>query len=66
MQTNLIVTDAACAYIKTKTTAVGGVGLRVSIKKTGCSGYSYVPEVATTINPNDTAAFARRCKNRFC
>ena len=55
MQTNLIVTDAACAFIQTKMSAAGGVGLRVSIKKTGCSGYSYVPEVVATVNPNDTA-----------
>ncbi len=30
-----------------------GVGLRVGVKKTGCSGYAYVVDYAVSINPDD-------------
>ena len=30
-----------------------GVGLRLGIKKTGCSGYAYVIDYADDINPGD-------------
>ena len=30
-----------------------GVGLRLGIKKTGCSGYAYVIDYADDINPDD-------------
>jgi len=30
-----------------------GIGLRVSVKSTGCSGYQYVIETAKTINEQD-------------
>jgi len=29
------------------------IGFRLSLKKTGCSGYSYVPNIITEINPSD-------------
>lgn len=29
------------------------IGFRLSIKKTGCSGYAYVPEVVEYVNTND-------------
>jgi iron-sulfur cluster assembly protein len=31
-----------------------GVGLRLGIKRTGCSGYAYVVNYAEEIGPNDT------------
>jgi iron-sulfur cluster assembly protein len=31
-----------------------GVGLRVGVKKTGCSGYAYVIDYADTIDRDDT------------
>ena len=55
MQTNLMVTPAASAYIKKMLEKNAGTGLRVSIKKTGCSGYSYLPTVVETVNPTDVA-----------
>lgn len=38
-------TDAAAEYIKSMLSKNQGIGFRVSVKKTGCSGYSYVPAV---------------------
>jgi iron-sulfur cluster assembly accessory protein len=55
MQTNLTVTPAASAYLKHALAKASGVGLRVSIKKTGCSGYSYLPAIMETVNANDVA-----------
>lgn len=51
---NLILTDAACAYLRQRIEKEQGVGFRLSIKKTGCSGYTYLPSVINQINPNDT------------
>jgi len=31
----------------------GGVGLRVGVKKTGCSGWAYTVNLATGIEPDD-------------
>lgn len=53
MQANINVTPAAVTYIKKMLEKNEGVGLRVSIKKTGCSGYSYVPEIATEESSSD-------------
>ena len=33
----------------------GGIGLRVGVKPTGCSGYQYVVEAAEAVNDHDTA-----------
>lgn len=55
MQTNLMVTEAAKNYLKNKLEQASGAGLRISIKKTGCSGYSYVPAIVESVNANDTA-----------
>lgn len=52
MQLNIVFTEAACAYIK-KMLAKGGVGFRLSVKKTGCSGYSYLPSIIDKENPQD-------------
>lgn len=30
-----------------------GLGLRVGVRKTGCSGYAYIIEYADAINPDD-------------
>lgn len=53
MQTNINVTPAASAYIKKMLEKTPGVGLRLSIKKTGCSGYSYLPEIAADKKASD-------------
>jgi iron-sulfur cluster assembly protein len=40
----ITLTDAAVDYIKNSLKKRGhGIGFRLSIKKTGCSGYTYVP-----------------------
>lgn len=31
----------------------GGVGLRLGVKKTGCSGWAYTVDLATDIQPDD-------------
>jgi iron-sulfur cluster assembly protein len=35
-----------------------GAGLRFGVRKTGCSGYAYVIDVAETSGPNDTVVDA--------
>ena len=47
-------TDRAAEHIKTfLAKESGGVGLRVGIKPTGCSGYQYVIETAEIITDHD-------------
>lgn len=46
-------TDAACDYIKKKIAANKSIGFRLTVKKTGCSGFSYAPSMIDTINPHD-------------
>lgn len=53
MTTKFMVTEAAQSYLRNKLAATPGAGLRISIKKTGCSGYSYVPTVTEANNEND-------------
>ncbi|HEX4045955.1 MAG TPA: iron-sulfur cluster assembly accessory protein [Gammaproteobacteria bacterium] len=45
MNTTIQITEAAATYIKKMVEKEAGIGLRLSIKKTGCSGYSYSPAV---------------------
>jgi iron-sulfur cluster assembly protein len=49
-----ITENAAQRVKKFLATRGHGVGLRVGIKTTGCSGYSYVVEYADEIQPGDT------------
>src|SRR5262245_17535095 len=53
MNTNITISASASSYIKKKQEQHPGAGFRLSIKKTGCSGYSYVPEMTEKINSND-------------
>lgn len=53
MNINLKVTDAACEYIKSMVEKDKGIGLRVSIKKTGCSGFAYAPTIVNEENSTD-------------
>ena len=52
----IALTDRAAQHVKTylAKTAVG-LGLRVGVKPTGCSGYQYVVEPAETVNDHDTS-----------
>jgi iron-sulfur cluster assembly protein len=54
MDITLQLTDRAADYIKTMLQKNNNTAFRLSIKKTGCSGYSYKPEMVNEINPNDT------------
>lgn len=53
--TNLItLTDAAVAHIKKMLEKnPRAIGFRLSIKKTGCSGYAYVPDIVEQSVEND-------------
>ena len=53
MTPNINFTPSACNYIKTLLEKQNGIGFRLSVKKTGCSGYSYVPEIIQAANPAD-------------
>src|SRR5947207_2578883 len=50
---DLILTDAAVAHILQMMNKEGGMGFRLSIKKTGCSGYAYVPAIVQTAMASD-------------
>jgi len=48
------ITDAAVTHIKSMLAKQpGSVGFRLSIKKTGCSGYAYLPTIITEIKADD-------------
>jgi iron-sulfur cluster assembly protein len=50
----VIFTDAAVAHIKSMLSQEQNpIGFRLAIKKTGCSGYAYVPAIITTVNAAD-------------
>jgi iron-sulfur cluster assembly protein len=53
MQPTITLTESASTYIKKIIEKEQGIGFRLSIKKTGCSGYSYVPSVIHKINSDD-------------
>lgn len=47
-------TDAAVAHIKSMLAKnTNSIGFRLSIKKTGCSGYAYVPDLIEKSVEND-------------
>ncbi len=50
----ITLTDAAISHIKSMLSKhPGGIGFRLSIKKTGCSGYAYVPDIIEKANEKD-------------
>ncbi|EKD54171.1 MAG: Fe-S cluster assembly protein [uncultured bacterium] len=50
----ITLTDAAINHIKNNLAKKpGSIGFRLSVKKTGCSGYSYVPDLVDAINEQD-------------
>jgi iron-sulfur cluster assembly protein len=51
---SITLTDAAATHVKTFLDNRGkGVGLRLAVKTTGCSGMAYVLEFADDIDPED-------------
>lgn len=54
MNTIITLTDAAVNHIKTMLHKNNkAIGFRLSIKKTGCSGYAYVPVIVESEIAND-------------
>ncbi|MDB5987045.1 MAG: iron-sulfur cluster assembly accessory protein [Nevskia sp.] len=52
---NVALTESAAERIKSQLARRGkGVGLRVGVKKSGCSGYAYVLDYADSAGPDDT------------
>jgi iron-sulfur cluster assembly protein len=59
----ILLTESAANRVRTHLAQRGiGVGLRVGIKKTGCSGFAYVVNYADQINPEDAVFEARGVK----
>lgn len=54
MQTNVTFTKAAQQYVQKKLANEPGKVFRLSVKKTGCSGYSYLPALKDAPAPTDT------------
>lgn len=46
-------TDSAAEYIQSKLNEAKSLGFRVSIKKTGCSGFSYAPSLISEVVEGD-------------
>lgn len=53
MNLNLTVTPAASEYIQKMLAKEPGKTFRLSVKKTGCSGYSYLPALVESIQSTD-------------
>ena len=54
MTTNQIsLTDAAARRVDTFIRHEGGVGLRLGVRRTGCSGWAYVVDLADEIQESD-------------
>jgi len=51
--TTLTLTESAKTYLQKWLAMHPGQVFRLSIKKTGCSGYSYLPSMKDVINPTD-------------
>ncbi len=47
------ITESAEAHLTKMVADQSALGFRLSLKKTGCSGFAYVPEIIKTINAND-------------
>lgn len=55
MKYHLTITEPALRYIQKMISKEGGIALRLTIKKTGCSGFSYLPQIVQEINAQDIA-----------
>ena len=52
----ITMTDNAIAHVKAQIAKRGrGIGLRLGVKKVGCSGYGYVVDFLDEANPEDRA-----------
>lgn len=46
-------TPAATQRVRSFIKSDGGVGLRLGVRKTGCSGWAYIVELARSVDPED-------------
>lgn len=46
-------TPAATQRVRSFMNRDGGLGLRLGVRKTGCSGWAYIVELARSIDPDD-------------
>jgi iron-sulfur cluster assembly protein len=59
----IMLTESAADRVRAHLAQRGtGLGLRVGIKKTGCSGFAYVVNYADQINPDDAVFEAKGVK----
>ncbi len=59
MKEIITITDAAAEHIKSMLDKNNnGIGFRLSIKKTGCSGYAYVPDIIEKKHEQDLSFIA--------
>jgi iron-sulfur cluster assembly protein len=52
---NIKLSDAAITYIKNKIQTEQGLGMRLTIQKTGCSGFAYAPSIIQALDPEEIA-----------
>ena len=50
---SITLTDSATKRVKNYLQRDGGVGLRLGVRKTGCSGWAYTVQMAQDIEPDD-------------
>ena len=51
----ITLTESAANHIRTQIEQSGsGVGLRLGVKKSGCSGFAYTMDIAQEVHGNDT------------
>lgn len=53
MQPEITLSKTAASYIKKMLEKEQGIAFKISIKKTGCSGFSYVPSILKTPSSTD-------------
>jgi iron-sulfur cluster assembly protein len=52
---SITLTESAAKHIRSQIEKSGkGVGLRLGVKKSGCSGFAYILDIAQEIQENDT------------
>jgi iron-sulfur cluster assembly protein len=55
MKMAITLTESAAKHIQSQIEKSGtGVGLRLGVKKSGCSGFAYILDIAQEVGQNDT------------
>lgn len=54
VDTGITLTDSAARRISEFLASDGGVGMRLGVRRTGCSGWAYEVGLAESIGPDDT------------